>query len=781
MLHRSFSFVSACCIALAVLTASALQAAEFKPFLTLKTAGPSGLISVVESFSALFDPTDTGGTKAALAPYKNMRGINSNGTIGLAIAANEESPFGVDAIVILPVSDFKTFQIPEMEEPINMLRMMAQSAGANKYTVDAMFLKLVIYQKTGFVILATEGAADFAATADPKKLFAEIDSFTLGIHANLENISDETIEAILDAIAMPLAMSGMDIDEMFDMDEFMGNIENFLGEMSALTMGVTLDPKTMDLTTSVLTVPKKGSDTAKKFLNVKNAKTKLGAFAPDTQQTVFAWHLLEYMTESDIEQLTTFWETISESFMEGFLESFEDEEGGEKIVQAVELIVEYLTDMLDYYQENPLIDATVWLDSDGTLIGAEAVKDTKTYMDLDEGLFSSLLEIFDTEELFEDKIKRDYETIAGYSLSCVKNVFADLPDDVELPDEIKTIPLSVFWAVKENEAVVWAAGLDFAKAEKTLKDMLEKSATAAPPKQTAVFSVKPFGELFLNQVLPLVEKLGLAETAEEITQVKNAFTIFSKADTAAKAVITTTFPNDGQLQECKVNGKVFTTFFVELMKPAVGAAQEAAKRMQCSNNLKQIVLALHNYHDTFNAMPPLYTVDSNGNPLHSWRVLILPFIEQDALYRQIRLDEPWDSAHNKQFHNAVILGYSCPSNTAIKPGKACTYSAIAGQVLVPAKLAGQIVGNSFAAVTDGTSNTLAVVEVKEPFCWMDPTADVTLDELAKGINVGKVGSFHTGGCNAALFDGASRFISDTVAKEILRALGDPKDGKAVSL
>ena len=90
-------------------------------------------------------------------------------------------------------------------------------------------------------------------------------------------------------------------------------------------------------------------------------------------------------------------------------------------------------------------------------------------------------------------------------------------------------------------------------------------------------------------------------------------------------------------------------------------------------------------------------------------------------------------------------------------------------------------GNSFAVIQDGTSNTFAIVEVKQPFNWMDPTADITLDELAKGVNVGKAGSFHAGGCNICIFDGSVRFVTDAVTSEILRAFGNPRDGKAVSL
>ncbi|MDR0610374.1 MAG: DUF1559 domain-containing protein [Planctomycetaceae bacterium] len=218
---------------------------------------------------------------------------------------------------------------------------------------------------------------------------------------------------------------------------------------------------------------------------------------------------------------------------------------------------------------------------------------------------------------------------------------------------------------------------------------------------------------------------------------------------------------------------------VSLLLPAVQAARKAAKRMQaarqmsCLNKLKMILIAFHNYHDVYSAFPPLYTVDKDGKPLHSWRVLILPFLEQSVLYQKIRLDESWDSEYNKQFHNIVIDVYRCPDNPlANKPGSCC-YSAIAGEVLRPAKKAGMKTGETLAWITDGTSNTLAVVEVKQPFCWMDPNADITLDELVKGINTkeGRVGSFHPNGINAVLFDGAVRFISDNCSKETLKALG----------
>jgi hypothetical protein len=214
-----------------------------------------------------------------------------------------------------------------------------------------------------------------------------------------------------------------------------------------------------------------------------------------------------------------------------------------------------------------------------------------------------------------------------------------------------------------------------------------------------------------------------------------------------------------------------------LLVQTVFQPQETARRIRCSNHEKEIILALHGYHDMYGAFPPLYTVDENGNPLHSWRVLLLPFLAGETLYKQIRLDEPWDSEHNKQFHDHRLDTFHCPSSHYL-PGQ-CFYSAIAGAVLQPAKKAGEIKGPDFSYIEDGTSGTIAFVEVEKSFCWMDPTADVDLEELSKGINAGgRVGSGHPGGALFAMFDGTVRFFSDTVPVNVLKALGDPRDGEA---
>lgn len=215
---------------------------------------------------------------------------------------------------------------------------------------------------------------------------------------------------------------------------------------------------------------------------------------------------------------------------------------------------------------------------------------------------------------------------------------------------------------------------------------------------------------------------------------------------------------------------------VALLLPAVQAAREAARRAQCSNNLKQVAIAMHNYHDTYKAFPPAYTVDAEGNRLHSWRTLILPFIEQQALYDQIDLNKPWDAPENQHIADTVIPAYMCPSDPdAMMPYT--SYMVIVGRGTI---FEGeQPIG--IRDITDGTSNTILVVEVDgQQVPWMEPT-DLSLDQMQMAINAGSTepGSKHAGGMQAALADGSVRFITASVDPNMLRNLITRNDGQMI--
>jgi len=209
---------------------------------------------------------------------------------------------------------------------------------------------------------------------------------------------------------------------------------------------------------------------------------------------------------------------------------------------------------------------------------------------------------------------------------------------------------------------------------------------------------------------------------------------------------------------------------VALLLPAVQSAREAARRAQCSNHLKQIALAFHNYHDVYGTFPPAYIPDEDGQPKHSWRILILPFLEQSHIYDEYDFDEPWNSPHNLAVTNQAIPAYTCPSTPGGMPGSTETsYMVITG----PSTVFDGDKACKLSEILDGTSNTLMVVEVfGTQVNWAEPQ---DLDASTITYPLGSPGgnspaSRHPGGLMVALCDGAVRFISNDTAPQTFHAL-----------
>lgn len=201
-----------------------------------------------------------------------------------------------------------------------------------------------------------------------------------------------------------------------------------------------------------------------------------------------------------------------------------------------------------------------------------------------------------------------------------------------------------------------------------------------------------------------------------------------------------------------------------LIPPVKHGGGGGARRAECKNNLKQIGLALHHYHETYNVFPPAYTVDGHGKPLHSWRTLILPYINEQVLYQKIDLSKPWNDSANAEAFNSIPNGYHCPSTT--HPKGMTTYLAITEEnsCFPPGQ------SRSLSEVTDGTSNTLMVVDVAQSHAvhWMSPQdADET---LILGIGAEVKDLQHKGGIHGLLADGSIRYLSATLPVATWRAL-----------
>lgn len=240
------------------------------------------------------------------------------------------------------------------------------------------------------------------------------------------------------------------------------------------------------------------------------------------------------------------------------------------------------------------------------------------------------------------------------------------------------------------------------------------------------------------------------------------------------------------LKEAKVNAagselivaaSVKANFDVGAM--AVAAVQRIKGKATDSiakTNLKQIGLALHNYSDITGGVLPIYAIGAKGQPLKnqndkpllSWRVAILPLIEQDNLYKQFKLDEPWDSPHNKAL--IPLMPRIFAPESAGKPG----YTHLQ-MVVGPGALShfGMRMPVSFP---DGTSNTIAVVEAANPVIWTKPD-DIILQQNQWPKDFRKrFGGQRPGGFNALMWDGSVRTIRDSVSDQTLGIALNPRDG-----
>ena len=227
------------------------------------------------------------------------------------------------------------------------------------------------------------------------------------------------------------------------------------------------------------------------------------------------------------------------------------------------------------------------------------------------------------------------------------------------------------------------------------------------------------------------------------------------------------------LAACALGFLVCAGILAALLIPAVQAAREAARRMQCSNNMKQIALAIHNYESAFKSLPPAYTVDSEGNKLHSWRTLILPFLEQNAVYSRIDFSKSWDHSDNAFALELQVPTYMCPSSSLPK-GHTLYLAIVDPQSVFPGETQ-----TTFSQITDGTSNTVMVYE-SDPATsvhWMEPR-DGDMDAFMSAFSSDHRHS-HTGGANCTLADGSVRFFSNNTPPATLRALATRNGGETV--
>jgi len=205
-----------------------------------------------------------------------------------------------------------------------------------------------------------------------------------------------------------------------------------------------------------------------------------------------------------------------------------------------------------------------------------------------------------------------------------------------------------------------------------------------------------------------------------------------------------------------------------LLLPAVQKVREASRRASCLNNLHQISLAMESYHAQHNCYPPAYIPDEDGRPMHSWRVLLLPYLGENMLYEQYNFDEPWNGPNNRLLADRMPGVYRCPSGPSDNSSEP-SYVMIVG----PGTISDGPSTTHHQEIKDGESNTLMFVETCDAgFDWLQPR-DLEATAMSYQVNDpagGGIRSNHFGTVNVALCDGSARALDDETDPGDVRAM-----------
>ena len=268
------------------------------------------------------------------------------------------------------------------------------------------------------------------------------------------------------------------------------------------------------------------------------------------------------------------------------------------------------------------------------------------------------------------------------------------------------------------------------------------------------------------------------------------------ADAARRALDDPSVAAGGDRVRVNLAAEESASLVAALLMPAMSQARIAAERDHSQSKLKQIGLALHNYHSTYKHFPPAVIVENGVK--RSWRVEILPFLGETGLYDDYRKDQPWDSQANKKVLAKMPMQYRHPADD--RGGNYTAYFAVVAENA--GKSSGRYGGPTawlpegkptegfgFADVRDGTVSTILAVESKRPVPWTKPE-DITYDAAADLMPQGSpkepttawrdglgLGGFTPGLFQAATVDGFVRPITLAVDPGVLRALFTRRGGE----
>ncbi len=220
---------------------------------------------------------------------------------------------------------------------------------------------------------------------------------------------------------------------------------------------------------------------------------------------------------------------------------------------------------------------------------------------------------------------------------------------------------------------------------------------------------------------------------------------------------------------CLLGAGMLVGLLFALVFPAISAARQSAQKTQSASNMKLIAAAMLSYEADHGCFPPAYIADENGKPMHSWRVLLLPYLGYDHVRDQYDFNQPWDSPQNMGVRYMMPAEYACPADPDAKLQYETSYVVIVGEkTMFPGEDC-----TTQDDIADGTAYTIILAQTPScGICWLEPK-DLNADRMRFEINGREgveIGSVHPDGAHVMTADGESHFLAEDTPPDYVQAM-----------
>jgi hypothetical protein len=558
------TFLSGLLLSAARLLPSSVCAAGLQPFFTLKLASVNTLISVAENISTLAGFADNAEFRQVVDTVKSAKGVNLDEITGVAVIADSDGT--LNALLLLPITDLWGAEIPDYPNIFDTIRPFLTKKGGGRFDITTPFGTYIAVQKDNYLVITPEGIAD-QVPADPKKLFADLEKYTLGIKLDTDRVEFETLEAqVFGPIIMLASMRNPEAGEQFE--NIVEVYRQIFKEFRTIIGGVAINPQTVDVEYSGTGIPHKDSGWGKMLAGMKQQPTRFSGFrgTPDniilsggssiTQDS--AADMMPWM-EPGLKQYETLLNAALEQ-IEAEDESGETSKFASKLFDSIRKIFE-----LESKGSGSPSDSAFSLNTEGTLLFAghtNALEEWRKLVSMvvgfagkKVGAIAASLEI-DINALFN----REYITVEGFKISSFKvpmEKIASLTPNPDGAEALKSLAPGIFWAVNETagkQAIAIAAGLDFVKTEQTFKSALEKTKTSVPVQRPmGIFSVQGLGKFLQQTGYPFASKA--VKDKDELEAFKKVIDVLASVDGDAAITVDIDMKTDRMSAGYHISGK----------------------------------------------------------------------------------------------------------------------------------------------------------------------------------------------------------------------------------